>query len=73
MFPDYRVASATMPTNQNIAIISNDDLRKMRGDIDKNGKGATREAAVVTAAEIARMKQSSQIQTQKEKEAHRRL
>ena len=59
MFPDYRVATATMPTNQNVAIISNDDLRKMRGDIDKNGKGAIREAAVVSAADIARMEQSS--------------
>ena len=50
------IASATQPSNQNVAIISNNDLRKMREDIDQNGKGAIREAAVVSAADIARMK-----------------
>ena len=48
-----------MPSNQNVAIVSNDDLRKMRGDIEKTGKGANREAATIAAADIARMKQSA--------------
>lgn len=39
----------------------------MRGDIEKTGKGATREAAIVSAADIARMKQSAQIETAKDK------
>ena len=45
-----------MPSNANVAIISNDDLRKMKGDIEKTGKGATRAAAIVSAADIARMR-----------------
>ena len=69
----HHVASATMPSNQNVAIVRNEDLRKMREDIDKNGKGAIREAAVVTASDIARMKQSAQIQSAQEKEAQKKM
>jgi len=39
----------------------------MRGDIEKVGKGANREAAIVTASDIARMKQAAQIQTASDK------
>ena len=56
-----------MPSNQNVAIVRNEDLRKMREDIDKNGKGAIREAAVVTATDIARMRQAAQVQTAQDK------
>ena len=38
----------------------------MRTDIEKSGKGATRSAAVVTAADIARMKKSAVITTETE-------
>ena len=50
-----------MPTNSNMAIVSNDELRKMRGDIDKTmGKGKEiREAAILTASDIARMRQGA--------------
>ena len=62
-----------MPSNQNVAIVRNEDLRKMREDIDKNGKGAIRAAAVVTATDIARMKQSAQIQSAQEKAAQKKI
>lgn len=45
----------------------------MRGDIEKTGKGANREAAVVTASEIARMKQAAHIQTATDKAAARKI
>ena len=38
----------------------------MRGDIEKTGKGATREAAILSAADIARMRQSAVIVTEVE-------
>lgn len=44
------------------AIVSNDELRKMREDIEK-GKGATRDAAILTSNDIARMKASTKIET----------
>jgi len=33
----------------------------MRGDIEKTGKGATRSAAVVTQADIARMRKGATV------------
>ena len=43
------------------AIVSNDELRKIRDDIEK-GKGASnREAAILSQADIARMKASTKI------------
>ncbi len=38
----------------------------MRTDIEKTGKGATREAAILSAADIARMRQSAVIVTETE-------
>lgn len=43
-----------------------DELRNVRADIEKNKKGATREAALLTQSEIARMKASTKIMTAKE-------
>ena len=45
-----------------MAVVTTDDLRKMRGDIEKTGK-ATREATVLSVSEIARMKASTKIQS----------
>lgn len=41
-------------------------MRKLRGDIEKTGKGATREATVVSAADLARIKQSTKIVSEQE-------
>jgi hypothetical protein len=38
----------------------------MRGDIEANKKGANREAAILSAADIARMRQSAVIVTETE-------
>ena len=38
----------------------------MRGDIEKTGKGATRSAAIVTTADIARMRAGAQVTTEQE-------
>ena len=57
----------------NVAIVNNDDLRAMRADIEKTGKGATRSAAVVTAADIARMKASAVIVTESEAKQQRKI
>lgn len=38
----------------------------MRADIEKTGKGATRSAAVVTQADIARMRAAAQVKTDSE-------
>jgi len=62
-----------MPTNANMAIVSNDELRKMRGDIDKKGKGATREAAVLTASDIARMRQGARVTSDVDAAANKRI
>ena len=35
-----------------VAILSMDELRKVRADIEKGNKGATREAALLTQSEI---------------------
>ena len=67
------LATATQPSNVNCAIVTNDDLRKMRGDIEKTGKGATREAAVITAAEIKRMKQSAVVTSEVDAAASKRI
>jgi hypothetical protein len=58
-----------------VAIVNNDDLRKLRGDITAKGKGntETREAAVVTAAEIARMKASAVVISDKEAAERKRI
>ena len=53
-----------MPTNANCAIVSNDELRKMRNDIDTRAKNAQRDAAIVTASDIARMKQGAKVTTE---------
>ena len=53
--------------------MSNDELRKMRSDIEKTGKGANREAAVLTASDIARMKAASKITTEKDQAAQKRI
>jgi hypothetical protein len=53
--------------------VSNDDLRKMRGDIEKTNKGATRDAAVLTQADIARMKRMSQVTSEKDAAQQKRI
>jgi len=58
-----------MPSNTNVAVVTNDELRKMRGDIEKTGKGQNREAAVLSAADIARMKQLSKVTSEKDQVA----
>ena len=45
----------------------------MRGDIEKTGKGATREAAILSAADIARMRQSAVIVTETEAKQTKRI
>ena len=67
------IASATQPSNSNVAIVTNDDLRKMRGDIEKTGKGATREAAVLTQADIKRMKQLSVVTSERDAANQKRI
>ena len=67
------LASATQPSNTNTAIVSNDELRAMRGDIEKTGKGATREAAVITQAEIKRMREAAVVTTEQEKKDQKRI
>ena len=47
----------------NVAIVTADDLRKMRLDIEKGEKTAARQAAIVTATDIERMKRSTKITT----------
>jgi len=54
------------------SVVSNDDLRKMREDIDK-GKGATRDAAILTTNDIARMKASTKIQSVQEKKQQMKI
>ncbi len=69
------LATATASVNANVAIVNNDDLRKLRGDIDAKGKGNTaiREAAVVTQADIARMKASAIVVSEKESQEKKRI
>ena len=62
-----------MPSNVNAAVVTTDDLRKMRADIEKTGKGGTREAAIVTAADIARMKESSKIVSEKDTQLQKKI
>ena len=45
----------------------------MRGDIEKTGKGATREAAVITQAEIKRMREAAVVTTEQEKKDQKRI
>ena len=57
-----------MPSNVNTAVVTMDDLRKMRGDIEKTGKGGTREAAIVTQADIKRMREGAVIVSEKDQQ-----
>ena len=45
----------------------------MRADIEKTGKGANREAAILSAADIARMRQSAVIVTESEAKQTKRI
>jgi hypothetical protein len=47
----------------NVAIVTADDLRKLRLDIEKGEKTAARQAAIVTASDIERMKRSTKVTT----------
>ena len=42
-------------------MVSNDQLRQIRSDIEKSGKTANREAAILSAADIQRMKKSAKV------------
>ena len=45
----------------------------MRTDIEKTGKGATREAAVISAADIARMRQLAVVTSEKDAAEQKRI
>ena len=45
----------------------------MRGDINKTGKGATREAAVLTTSDIARMRQMARVTSEKDAAQQKRI
>ena len=63
-----------MPSNQNCAIVNNDELRTMRADIEKTGKAAaTRSAAVVNASDIARMRRAAQITTDEDAKQQKKI
>ena len=44
-----------------MAVVSSDQLRSIRADIEKSGKAANREAGIVTSNEIERMKRSAKV------------
>lgn len=56
-----------------MAIVSNDELRTLRGDLDKKAKNATREAAILTAADIARMKAGAKVTTETDAAEQKRI
>ena len=62
-----------MPANSNCAVISNDELRAMRNDIKAGNKEAQRNAAIVSAADIKRMKESMKIQTDQEASSMKKI
>lgn len=43
-----------------------DELRKMRGDIEKGGKGQIRDAGVITQNDLARMRAEARIISEKD-------
>jgi len=45
----------------------------MRSDIEKTGKGATREAAVLSATDIARMKAAAKVTSDQDQAAQKRI
>ena len=51
---------------KSVAVVSNDDLRQIRADIEKTGKTANRDAAIISADDINRMKRSARIMSQKD-------
>lgn len=67
------IAAATQPTHANVAVVSNEELRKMRSDIDQRGKGAIREAAMLTAADIARMKEGAKVTSEKDAATQKKI
>ena len=63
------LATANQPSNSNVAVVNNDDLRKMRADIDGKSttkSNANREAAIVTQADIARMRAAAVVISEKD-------
>lgn len=63
-----RAAGAT-----NIAVVTNDDLRQIKADIEKTGKTASREAAILSAAEIERMKRSTKLMSKQDQLQQKRI
>lgn len=56
-----------------MAVVSADELRKIRGDIEKSSKTATREAGIVHAAEIERMRKNAQVLSAKDKALQKKI
>lgn len=59
-----------------MAVVNNDDLRKMRADIDGKSttkSNANREAAIVTQADIARMRAAAVVISEKDAAQRKRI
>lgn len=62
-----------MASAQAAAVVSSDMLRSIKADIEKTGKTANREAGIVSANEIDRMKRSAKIMTKAEQMQAKRI
>ena len=56
-----------------MAIVSTNELRTMRNDLDRKEKNAAREAAILTAADIARMRQGAKVITETDAKETKRI
>ena len=56
-----------------VSVVSADMLRTIKGDIEKTGKTSNREAGILAAAEIERMKRSAKYMTKEQTIAHKKI
>ena len=64
------MASATKGA---VSIVSADQLRNIKADIEKSGKTSNREAGILSAAEIERMKRSAKVLSKQEQIAEKKI
>ena len=51
-----------------VSVVSADQLRSIRSDIEKSGKTANRDAGILAASDIERMKRSAKIMSKQDQQ-----
>jgi len=64
----YGIQTELQPNRKNVSIISHDELRKLRNDVDTEKSKQNREAAILSRGELDRIKRSTKVETREQME-----